>query len=611
VIGTAGLLFLFGCGSDHDSSVSTPTTTAMPTVTSSPLPQPTHTATSAPSSTSSPAAIATQTPTAVDTATPEPTATVVLTVHDEFLTSADDMMGWISTVVAQGIRRPGYPADVWAEQWIRDQFTAFGLQDPTLDPVQVKRWQLQQCSLMVWGDAAPQDVRSIPCFAVPYSAATLGLEKPVSLLAPDADVTDRIAVVEQTFLTLPQTIIRAFSTREYDPDGEQGRVDVPAGARGVDEGEDVLLADGRFGLGQGGWVLRGQKQWITSGAYAGVFSTVEEREGHTRIYYTGNQGKRIGESRVMLDAARHITDVTSYMHFLTVRYPIDKTMDESIAGGMAGTLIMGLTFALTSFACVGPFFGSILTASVQSGGSRPPLGMISFAAGLAAPFFFLAAFPSYLKKLPRSGGWMLRIKVVMGFILLAVMLKYLANIDQVMQWNFLTRERFLAAWFVMFALAGLYLLGFLRLEGVEPGEPMGIGRLLTASALLIFAISLLPGMFGAPLGELDAFVPVAQGPGIGGRAAATGPAWMKNQYPEALAKAKQENKLVLVSFTGYACTNCHWMKSNMFPRPEIAEAMKDLVLVEIYTDERDQNVADANQKLEAYYGPRYADNIYR
>ena len=86
--------------------------------------------------------------------------------------------------------------------------------------MQVKRWLLQQCSLMVWPDAAPQDVRSIPCFAVPYSAATLGLEKAVALLALDADVTDRIAVVEQTFLALPQTIIRAFSSREYDPDGE-------------------------------------------------------------------------------------------------------------------------------------------------------------------------------------------------------------------------------------------------------------------------------------------------------------------------------------------------------------------------------------------------------
>jgi thiol:disulfide interchange protein len=106
-------------------------------------------------------------------------------------------------------------------------------------------------------------------------------------------------------------------------------------------------------------------------------------------------------------------------------------------------------------------------------------------------------------------------------------------------------------------------------------------------------------MFGAPLGELDAFVPVATGSGLGGgrTAADAGPAWMKNQYREALDKAKQENKLVLVSFTGYACTNCHWMKANMFPRPEIAAALKDLVLVELYTDGTDP-ASEANQKVQ-------------
>jgi thiol:disulfide interchange protein DsbD len=186
----------------------------------------------------------------------------------------------------------------------------------------------------------------------------------------------------------------------------------------------------------------------------------------------------------------------------------------------------------------------------------------------------------------------------MGFALLAIMLKYAANIDQVLQLNWLTRERFLAAWFVLFAMAGLYLLGLLRLEGNEEDETLGILRLLIASAFLIFAFSLLPGMFGAPLGELDAFVPVATGGGFGGRTAAdAGPAWMKNQYREALERAKQENKLVLVSFTGYACTNCHWMKANMFPRPEIAAALKDLVLVELYTDGTDA-VSEANQKVQ-------------
>ncbi|HLX44058.1 MAG TPA: cytochrome c biogenesis protein CcdA [Bryobacteraceae bacterium] len=275
---------------------------------------------------------------------------------------------------------------------------------------------------------------------------------------------------------------------------------------------------------------------------------------------------------------------------------LTKLDSASRRGGYLGTLLMGLTFSLTSFACVGPFVGSILAASVQQKGAQPVLGMMSFATGLASPFFFLAAFPSYLKKLPRSGGWLARVKVVMGFVLLAAMLKYVSNVDQVLQTNWLTRERFLAAWFVLFAMAGLYLLGLLRLEGVEVGEVLGIGRLLVASVFLIFAFSLLPGMFGAPLGELDAYVPVAtESPG--GRAAADSQPWMKNQYREALDKAKQENKLVLVTFTGYACTNCHWMKANMFPRPEIATAVKDLVLVELYTDGTDA-VSEQNQKLE-------------
>ncbi len=265
-------------------------------------------------------------------------------------------------------------------------------------------------------------------------------------------------------------------------------------------------------------------------------------------------------------------------------------------GGYFGTLLMGFTFALTSFACVGPFVGSLLAASVQSKGAQPALGMLSFATGLSAPFFFLAAFPSYLKKLPRSGGWLVRVKVVMGFVLLAVMLKYVSNIDQVLQIGFLTRERFLAAWLVLFALPGLYLLGFLRIEGVEPSENMGIGRLLTASIFLIFAISLIPGMFGAQLGELEAYVPSAPTTSQGGSSEA-GLAFMKNQYREALAKAREEHKLVLVTFTGYACTNCHWMKANLFPKPEITAELKEMVLVDLYTDGTDA-ASEENQKLE-------------
>ncbi len=269
-------------------------------------------------------------------------------------------------------------------------------------------------------------------------------------------------------------------------------------------------------------------------------------------------------------------------------------------GGIAGTLLMGLTFALSSFACVGPFMGTLLAASVGSGGLRPLLGMVTFASGLALPFFLLALFPSYLKRLPKSGAWMVRIKVVMGFIVLAAMLKFLASVDQVLQWNVLTRERFLAAWIVLFAMAGLYLLGFVRLEGIAKDATMGLGRLLTGMVFLIFAISLTPGMSGGKLGELDAYIPAPPegsalaSPGAGPETALV---FLKNQYREALDKARAENKLVLVTFTGYACTNCHWMKANMFTRPEIAAELKNFILVELYTDGTDA-ASIANQEME-------------
>src|SRR5262249_37535402 len=148
-------------------------------------------------------------------------------------------------------------------------------------------------------------------------------------------------------------------------------------------------------------------------------------------------------------------------------------------------------------------------------------------------------------------------------------------------------ERFLAIWVVLFAMPGLYLLGFLPLEGVKRDEKVGLGRLLTGAAFLAFALSLIPGMFGSHLGELETFVPPATAGSTLGGGSETTLAWMKNDLNGALARARKENKLVLVNFTGYACTNCHWMKANMFTRPEIAALMKDMVLVDLYTDGED------------------------
>jgi len=283
---------------------------------------------------------------------------------------------------------------------------------------------------------------------------------------------------------------------------------------------------------------------------------------------------------------------------------LTKLNSASQGNGSLATLLMGLTFSLTSFACIGPIVGPLLIASVQHKGAQPILGMMAFAVGLAAPFFLLALFPSYLRKLPRSGGWMVRVKVVLGFIVLAVMLKYLSNVDQVLQTHLLTRERFLAGWIVLFALPGLYLLGFLSMEGIKPEENVGVARALIAAVFLIFAVSLLPGLFGSRLGELDAIVPEGSTSTVAGIALSGGATptaasvgYFKNQLDAALKMADEQKKLVLVNFTGYACTNCHWMKSNMFTRPEIQVVLKDFVIVDLYTDGTDAD-SEKNQQLE-------------
>jgi thiol:disulfide interchange protein len=268
-------------------------------------------------------------------------------------------------------------------------------------------------------------------------------------------------------------------------------------------------------------------------------------------------------------------------------------------GGLVGPLIMGLTFAMTAFACVGPFMGTLLVASVQGDKLRPILGMIAFAAALGFPFLLLGFFPSLLNRLPRSGVWLARVKTVMGFVILAAALKYLSNADQAWQTQWISRELFLSAWFVLFLLPGLYLLGKLRMEGIKADDVLGWGRALVGAGFVIFSVSLLPGMFGAKLGELEAFIPFPNENSIpsGGTGAKSSLPFIKDDYAAALAKAKAENKPVFVSFTGVACTNCHWMKANMLPKLAVAKKLEQFVLVELYTDRSDP-VSEKNQQLQ-------------
>jgi thiol:disulfide interchange protein DsbD len=279
-----------------------------------------------------------------------------------------------------------------------------------------------------------------------------------------------------------------------------------------------------------------------------------------------------------------------------------KLNQMSGRGGTLGTLVMGLVFALASFACTGPFVGPLLASSIQGGLAWPIFGMAMFSTGMALPFFGLALFPAYLSKLPKSGSWLSRTKRTMAFLILAAAFKYLSNVDMMYQLEILTRERFLAVWAVLLGLCGLYTLGMLRLPD-EADEPPGFGRLSVGVVFLVLALSLLPGMFGARLGEIDAYVPPVEYSGLGatllGGSAGNQQQdqWLKDDYDKALSLARESGKPVLLSFTGYACTNCHWMKANMFTKPEIREVTANLILLELYVDGQDEATA-RNQEMQ-------------
>ena len=215
------------------------------------------------------------------------------------------------------------------------------------------------------------------------------------------------------------------------------------------------------------------------------------------------------------------------------------------------------------------------------------------------PFFFLALFPAYIAKLPKSGAWLNTTKITVSFLVFAAAVKYLSNVDQIYQWSLLTRERVIAIWMVLLAMAGFYLLGMLRIAEEKPHR-ISLTRLTLGILFLILSISMTPGLVGGKLGELDAYIPSSeystlqeytQNRSLNNRR------WLKNDYIEALELAVRENKAVLVSFTGYTCTNCHWMKVNMFTQQELMEALDGLILVELYTDGTD-NISQKNQQMQ-------------
>jgi thiol:disulfide interchange protein len=263
---------------------------------------------------------------------------------------------------------------------------------------------------------------------------------------------------------------------------------------------------------------------------------------------------------------------------------IDR-VGRSASGETTGLLLMGLTFTLTSFTCTAPFVGTLLVMAARGSWLWPLLGLLVFSGVFALPFFLLALMPGLVARLPRSGQWLGSVKVVMGLIELAMAMKFLSNADMVFRWGVVTRNVVLAVWLVVAVVTALYLLGLVATT--TPFSVRGLGRVrpVLAAVMLAIAVYLVRGLDGHRIGELESFVPPAEGIVTAGTMTAPGDlSWIVNSYEDALAQARAQHKSLLVDFTGYTCTNCRWMESNMFPRPAVRDQLARFVRVRLYTD---------------------------
>lgn len=256
-------------------------------------------------------------------------------------------------------------------------------------------------------------------------------------------------------------------------------------------------------------------------------------------------------------------------------------------GGYAGTLFMAITFTLTSFTCTVQFVGLLLVAAAQGHWLWPALGMVIFSAAFALPFFFLALFPQYLARMPKSGGWLNSVKVVMGFLELAAAFKFFSNTDLVWNWQFFTHTSVLSVWTILMFFTGMYLLGKIQLPHDSKLEAISVPRMLMSIFFLTFALYLGTGLFGRPIhGLIYSYLPPKLTEEIGMISEMNGGEEFKwfTELDDAFVEANIQGKNIFLDFTGYTCTNCRWMESNMFTKNEVKERFKKFVLVRLYTD---------------------------
>ncbi|MDR0815159.1 MAG: thioredoxin family protein [Bacteroidales bacterium] len=283
----------------------------------------------------------------------------------------------------------------------------------------------------------------------------------------------------------------------------------------------------------------------------------------------------------------------------------NKLDQKANKGGYISAFFMALGLVVVSFSCTGPFIGTILVASAQGLAVKPIFGMAAFGLGFALPFTFLAFFPSLLKKMPKSGGWMNSVKVVFAFIMLAFALYFFTSVDRSFGWNIVSRNGFLCIWTVLFALMGVYLLGKIRFANDSEVKSIGIVRLLFAIAAFTFSLYLFTGLLGEPLPAVSSLLPEASHTSRKNVAASViSPAQLCGvpkysdklsfplglqgyfDYDEAIACAKKQNKPVLMVFKGHGCAKCREMEANIWTDGEVLNLLNEkFILLALYTDD--------------------------
>jgi len=326
---------------------------------------------------------------------------------------------------------------------------------------------------------------------------------------------------------------------------------------------------------------------------------------------------------------------------------VNKADKQADKGGITGAIFMAVTIALVSFSCTGPIVGTVLVEAAAGGASRPIVGMFGFSLAFALPFGLLALFPSWLNSLPKSGGWLNSVKVVLGFVELAFALKFLSIPDQTYHWGILDREVYLALWIVIFSLLGLYLLGKIKFDHDSPIEHLGIFRLTTVIAVFAFVVYMIPGMFGAPLKALAGYLPPMSTQDFRlDRASESkegtcftpkysdllhAPHGINSyfDYDEALKCSREQGKPLFIDFTGHGCVNCRKMEEKVWSDPTVLKILKEkFVVVSLYVDDKKiklqpneyfkshstgkeiTTLGDKNAELQEYYFGKTTQPLY-